>query len=69
MDSTCWKVIGIAGIIVAALVTTIKILWGKIAEERREAEQAKAEIIALHKQRIVELEGFKRMIETKGNGP
>lgn len=66
MDSTCWKIIGIAGVIVAALVTTIKILWGKIAEERREAERAKAEVLELHKRRIEELEAFKKMIEAKG---
>ena len=66
MDSTCWKIIGIAGVIVTALVTTIKILWSKIAEERKEAERVKAEVLDLHKKRIEELEAFKKMVDQKG---
>jgi len=65
VDSTCWKILGIAGGIVAALVTTIKILWSKVAEERREADKAKAEVLALHKRRIEELEAFQKMVEEK----
>jgi hypothetical protein len=66
MDSTCWKILGIAGSVVAALVAAIKILWDKVAEERQETDKAKSEILELHKRRIAELEEFKRMVEAKG---
>ena len=65
VDSTCWKVLGIAGTIVAALVTTIKILWSKVAEERREADKAKAEVLELYKRRVEELESFMRMVDQR----
>lgn len=69
MDDNCWKVLGLAAAIVIALVTTIKFLWGKFSEERAAAEQARKEIVDLHKQRIEELEGFRRMVESRGTKP
>jgi riboflavin synthase len=69
LDGTCWKIIGIAGLIVAALVTTIKVLWGKIHEERAKTERAEAEIVNLHKKRVAELEAFKNMVEAREKKP
>lgn len=66
VDATCWKVLGIAGAVVTALVTVIRILWAKVSEERKEADRAKQEVLELHKRRIEELEAFKKMVESKG---
>lgn len=58
MDATCWKILGGMGSAIFALVVVIKVLWAKL-------EQARAEIVDLHKQKIRELEQFKKMVEER----
>jgi hypothetical protein len=58
MDPTCWKILGGMSTAILALCAVIKILWGKL-------EIARTEIVELHKQKVRELEEFKRMVEKK----
>lgn len=65
MDATCWKIIGIAGGIVGALVTVIRILWVKLGEKQAEVDKGKAELLEVHKAKVEELEDFKKQIEER----
>jgi uncharacterized membrane protein len=58
MDATCWKVVGGMGTAMVSLAVVIRYLYLKL-------EVARQEIVDLHKQRIRELEEFKRMVEGK----
>jgi len=58
MDATCWKILGGTVTAILALSAVIKLLWGKL-------EVARAEIVELHKQKVRELEEFKKMVEKK----
>lgn len=56
MDANCWKVVGGMGTAVLGLVAVIRILWVQL-------ETARKEVVELHKQRVRELEEFKKMVE------
>lgn len=65
MDATCWKIIGIAGGIVGALVTVIRILWVKLEKKQVEVDTEKNNVLEVHKAKVKELEDFKKQIEER----
>lgn len=56
MDANCWKVVGGMGTAVLGLCVVIRVLWSRL-------EAARLEVVELHKQRVRELEEFKKMVE------
>jgi hypothetical protein len=60
MEST---IAGGMGTAILALVAVIRILWIKLEEVRSEVKKKDEEILELHRQKVRELEAFKKMVE------